>query len=214
MVIYWYGQACFRIQSGDLVIAIDPFSKEIGLTPPRFRADIVLVTHSHYDHSNVESIPASPFLISGPGEYEVGGVYVLGMETFHDKNQGRDRGMNTMYVIEVEGLRLLHMGDFGEEALRSETLDAVGSIDILMIPVGGTYTVDGEGASRIVKQVEPRFVVPMHYKTPGLKINLAGVEEFLKEMGASQKTPEDKFVVKKRDLGEDEKTEVILLKPA
>lgn len=213
MVITWLGQACFKIQSGDLVIVVDPFSKDIGLTPPRFRADLVLVTHGHYDHSNSESLTGDPIIISGPGEYEARGIYIRGIETFHDTASGKERGLNTIYSIELEDMRILHLGDFGENALREETLDSIGDADIVMIPVGGKYTIDGETAAKAAKQLEPRYVIPMHYKIPGLKIGLAGAEEFLKAMGAAKVEAQEKFVVKKKDIGEKEKTEVILLKP-
>lgn len=213
MVITWLGQACFKIQSGELVIVIDPFSKEIGLTPPRFRSDLVLITHGHYDHSNAESLTGDPLVISGPGEYEAKGTYIKGAETFHDAAQGSIRGLNTAYVIQLEDLCLAHLGDFGEKEIRSETLETLGDVDILMIPVGGTYTIDGEKAAEIVKQIEPRIVIPMHYKIPLLKISLSGAENFLKELGAADKEPQEKLVVKKKDLGEEEKTEVVVLKP-
>jgi len=214
MVIQWYGHSCFKLQSGNLVIVIDPFSKEIGLTPPRFRADIVLITHDHYDHAGAQSLTGEPFIISGPGEYEVKGIYVEGIETFHDKSRGRERGMNTVYVIELEDLRVAHLGDFGEGEMRHETLEKIGDIDILLIPVGGTYTIDGKEAARLVKEIEPRFVIPMHYKIPGLAIKLEGPEIFLKEMGAENVEAQDHFTVKKRDIGEEEKTEVVVLKSA
>lgn len=213
MVIQWLGQACFKIQSGDLTVVIDPFSKEIGLTPPRFRSDLVLVTHDHYDHSNTESLTGDPLIIKGPGEYEYRGVYVHGIETYHDTAQGKERGMNTVYKVEIENMRVAHLGDFGEKEMRSETLDALGDVDILLIPVGGKYTIDAETAAKIVKQIEPRFVIPMHYKIPGLKINLDGVENFLKEIGAAKTAAEDRLTIKKKDIGENEKTEVRVLKP-
>lgn len=213
MVIQWYGQSCFKIQSGDLVVVIDPFGKEIGLTPPRFKTDVALVSHSHFDHSNAESLGGEPFLITEPGEYEAKGVYVRGIRTFHDTVEGKERGTNTAYMIQVEDIRIAHLGDFGEQEMREETLEELGDVDILMIPVGGTYTVDGKTAGKIVKQIEPRFVIPMHYKIPGIKVALDGVESFLKEMG-SKVEAQDKFTLKKKDIGEDEKTEVVVLKPA
>ena len=212
MVITWYGQACFKIQSGERVLAIDPFSKEIGLTPPRFRADIALVTHAHYDHSNVETITGDPFVISSPGEYEVKETYIRGLETFHDAHDGKERGKNTIYMIEMEDIRILHMGDFGEKELRDETLDAIGDTDILMIPVGGTYTIDAGAAVKIINQIEPKIVIPMHYKIPRVKADLAGVEVFLKEMGAQSVSPAEKLTLKKKDLPQEGKTEVKVLK--
>lgn len=213
MIITWLGQSCFKLQSGELVVVLDPFSKDIGLTPPRFRADLVLVSHDHYDHSNASALGGEPFLISGPGEYEVKGVYVHGVETFHDKVQGKERGMNTIYNIKMEDLSIVHLGDFGEGEMRDETLEEVGEADILMVPVGGKYTVGAEEAAKIIKQIEPRYVIPMHYKIPELKLDLDGVEKFLKEMG-SKITPQDKLAIKRKDIGEEEKTEVVVLKPA
>lgn len=214
MIITWYGQSCFKVQSGELVLAIDPFSKEIGLTPPRFRADMVLVTHPHFDHANHESLTGDPFLISGPGEFEVQGIYVAGIETYHDQSQGQERGLNTIYRIQTEDVKILHLGDFGESMMRNETLEEVGDVDILLVPVGGKYTLDGETAAKVVKQIEPRFVVPVHYKIPGLKVGLESVEQFLKEMGATKIQPQEKLVLKKKDIGEEGKTEVVVLKPA
>lgn len=213
MVITWYGQACFKLQSGDLVVVIDPFSKEIGLTPPRFRSDVVLVTHQHHDHNNKENLAGEPFVVEGPGEYEARGVYVHGIETFHDDKEGKERGKNTVYKIEVEDMHIAHLGDFGESKMRDATLEQLGDVDILMIPVGGKYTIDAETAADVVKQIEPKLVIPMHYKVSGLKVTLDGVEQFLKEMGASKIEAQEKFTVKKKELGEDEKTRVVVLKP-
>jgi L-ascorbate metabolism protein UlaG (beta-lactamase superfamily) len=212
MIITWLGQACFRIQSGDLTVVIDPYSKDIGLTPPRFKADVVLVTHDHYDHSNAESLAGEPMVIKGPGEYEVKDVYVLGLETFHDDVQGKERGLNTIYKVGIEGMQVAHLGDFGEKEVRDQTLEELGDVDILLIPVGGKFTIDAEGAAKAIKKIEPKIVIPMHYKIPGLKIDLGGVDEFLKEMGTAKIEAQDKLTIKKKDLGEDEKTKVILLK--
>lgn len=211
MIITWYGHSCFKIQSGDLVLATDPFAKDMGLTPPRMRADIVTITHGHFDHNNIESLGGSPFIITGPGEYEVGGVYIRGIETFHDTEQGTSRGLNTVYAIGVENLTIAHFGDFGEDGLRPETADELGNIDILMIPIGGTYTIDAKTAAKIVKQLEPRFVIPMHYAVKGLSFKLDAVDPFLKEMGTSAVEPLEKFTIRKKDIGSGEKTDVVLL---
>lgn len=193
-------------------MVIDPFSKDIGLTPPRFRTDLVLVSHDHYDHSNAAALGGEPFLISGPGEYEVKGIFVHGVETFHDKIQGGERGMNTIYNIKMEDLAIAHLGDFGEGEMRDETLEEVGEVDILMIPVGGKYTIDAGEAVKIIKQIEPRFVIPMHYKIPGLKLDLDGVEKFMKEI-ETKVEPQEKLAIKKKDIGEEEKTEIVVLRP-
>lgn len=215
MIITWYGQACFKIQSSDTVVAIDPYGKEIGLTPPRFQTHIALVTHNHFDHNNVASLGGEPFTVTGPGEFEVRGVYIHGIKTFHDAVQGKERGLNTIYSIDIEGLRVAHFGDFGETEVRADVLEELGNVSVLLLPVGGTYTIDAKTAAKIVKAVEPRFVIPMHYKIPGVKAKLAPVEEFLKEMGATKVQPQEKLVIKKKDIiGEEEKTDVIVLNTA
>ena len=211
MVITWYGQSCFRLQSGDIVGVIDPFSKEIGLTPPRFKADFLVITHEHPDHNNAESIPENPFKVMGPGEYETKGVYIQGVETYHDKQEGKERGLNTVYLIEMEGIRICHLGDFGEEKMRDEILEKIGDVDILLIPVGGKYTIDAEEAAKVVNQIDPRIVIPMHYKIPGLKASIEPIDQFLKEMGIKKVEAEEKLVIKKKDLPE-EGLKVIILK--
>ena len=214
MVIQWYGHSCFKITSGELILVIDPYAKEIGLTPPRFRSDIALVTHGHYDHSNTDALAGEPFLISGPGEYEAKGVGIQGIDSYHDNAQGKERGRNTIYRITMENITLLHLGDFGENEMRDETLEEAGDVDILMIPVGGKYTIDAAAAAKVVKQIEPRIVIPMHYKIPGLTLPLETVDSFLKETGAGKIEPQEKLTLRKKDLSEGEKTRVILLTPA
>lgn len=214
MVITWYGQSCFKIQAGETVLTIDPFDKSIGLTPPRFRADILAITHNHYDHNNKESINGEPFLIDGPGEYEIKGLEILGIESFHDNAEGAKRGKNTIYKIVMDEIRLCHLGDLGQEKLTDKQLQTLGEIDILMIPVGGKYTIAASESIVIINQIEPRIVIPMHYKIPGLKIDIASLSEFLKEFGNKEARPEEKLTLKKKDLPQEEETKLVVLKLA
>ncbi len=212
MVITWYGQSCFKIQSGETILITDPFDKSVGLTPPRGQVNIVTISHHHYDHDNLEPLSAAnPFVIDGPGEYEAKGVNVLGVMAFHDQKEGKEYGVSTAYIIEMEGIKICHLGDIGQTKLSNEQLEIIDGVDILMIPVGGTYTTSGEEAVDLINQVEPKIVIPMHYKIPGLEIKLAGVDEFLKEMGISKKEVVDRLTVKKKELIQEE-IQVVVMK--
>ncbi|MBI4836852.1 MAG: MBL fold metallo-hydrolase [Candidatus Portnoybacteria bacterium] len=210
MVINWYGQSCFKIVTNALTIVTDPFTKNIGLRPPTFAADIVCVSHQHEDHNNVCAIGGRPFIVDGPGEYEIRGISISGIESFHDQKQGQERGLNTIYLIESEEIRLCHLGDFGQDKFSDEQLEALGEADILFIPVGGRVTPDAPIAAALVNQVEPKLIVPMHYKLPDLKIDLDSVDKFLKELGVSKKEPVDKITIKKKIL--PEQTEIVVMK--
>lgn len=214
MIITWYGQACFKIQSGDKTLVLDPFAKSIGLTPPSIQADIVFVTHEHSDHSNIKAIKGDYFFINGPGEYEVKGVKARGIMGFHDNEKGAKRGPNTLYLIEIEGFRILHCGDFGQDSLDDKQLEEIGRVDILMIPVGGFFTIDAKQAVGIINQIEPKIVIPMHYKISKLTITqLESVDNFLKEFGEDDASAQDKLVIKQKDLSpEGEKTKVVVMK--
>ena len=208
MNIIWYGQSCFKLSSSTknsagepIVLITDPFDKSIGLNPPRTSADIVTVNRQHYDHNNTSAIKGDPFIIDGPGEYEIKGI-----PSFCDKKQGTERGSNTIYVIEIDEIRICHLGDLGH-ILTNGQLEKINGIDILMIPVGGTYTISWSEADTVVNQIEPRIVIPMHYQLPGLKIKLDPVDKFCKEMGVSAKETFSKISLKKKDLLQ-EKTEV------
>jgi len=216
MKIAWYGHSCFKLmvrsKNGDrITIITDPFDKSIGLTPPRGSADIVLVSHDHYDHNNVKAIAGEPFVIEGPGEYDIKGIFIKGVYSFHDTSRGAERGANTVYVAETEDMKICHLGDFGENELSSNQLDKIGDVDILMIPVGGIYTINATEAVKIINQIEPRVVIPMHYKIPKLTLKLNGVDKFLEEIGVQKQTTEE-FSIQKKDLtGEEMK--VVVMKP-
>src|SRR2546427_249399 len=137
MTITWYGHSCFRIEAKEGSILIDPFLKEIGLKPPRVKDDIVLVTHQHFDHNNLEGANPEAFVIQNPGEYEKQGIAVRGILSYHDKNRGKERGLNTIYVIKSEDVRICHLGDLGQDKLTDQQVEQIGDVDILMIPVGG-----------------------------------------------------------------------------
>ena len=210
MIIIWYGQACFRIQSGKVSVVIDPFDKSVGLTPPRGEAHMVLVTHNHQDHNNSKAIGGDPFVIDGPGEYEKSGVKVTGIHSFHDDKQGLERGANTIYVVTMEGMHIAHLGDIGQDELSDEQKETLGEVDILMVPVGGVYTIDGGQAASIVNSIAPKIVIPMHYKIPGLSVKLQNADQFLKEFGYEGQ-PVEKLTIKKNDLPQ-ERMEVIVMK--
>lgn len=209
MQIIWKGHSCFHIiiqngKNGQVDLVIDPFEDKIGLKAPKLKADILLITHNHFDHNNksVVSPKASNnvFTIDGPGEYDIKNIFIQGIYSWHDENQGKERGNNCIYKIEAEDLKLCHLGDLGQKELTDNQIEEIGEVDILMVPVGGTYTIDSKGAAKVVSQIEPKIIIPMHYKISKLKIKLDGVEEFLKEMGVKSTNPQDKLSIKKKDL--------------
>ncbi len=214
MTITWYGHSCFKItnQGGHLTIITDPFEARIGLRPPRGAADIVTVSHDHYDHNNINSVSGTPFIIDGPGEHEIKGIRIIGLASFHDQAQGQERGTNTIYLIEVDKIRVCHLGDFGQERLDNGQLETIGQVDVLMIPVGGIYTIGAKEAVKIAEQIEPHLIIPMHFKLPGIKIDLTGLGEFLKEMGLNKKPTVDKLTLKKKDLANKE-MEIVVMRP-
>jgi len=210
MTIFWLGQGAFKIIDKEVIIAIDPYDK-IGIKMSRFQADILLITHDHADHNFREAIKGEPFIIDSQGEYEVKNVFVYGLPAFHDNKQGAERGKITIYIIELEGMKIAHLGDLGQESLTEEQLEELEGVDILLIPVGGTYTIDGAEAVKIINQIQPRIVIPMHYKIPGLtESKLESVEKFLKEFGVAKVEKADKLKISKKDLPQEE-TRVIVL---
>ncbi len=215
MDIYWGGQALIRIKGKHSAVVIDPFDQEYtGLKLPKdLIGDLVLVTHDHQDHnawSGIKSATGQPaMMFDKPGEYEVSGVVVTGVSSFHDNEQGAERGINTIFHIMQDGMNLVHLGDLGQSALTEEQLAQIGSVDILFIPVGGLYTIDAKVASNIVSQLEPSIIIPIHYKIEGLKFDLAGVEGFLKEMGAENVVVQQKLSINKDKLPEE--PEVVVL---
>ena len=215
MQIIWKGQACFFItaamgKQAQVKIVFDPYQESIGLKLPSMEADLVLVSHEHEDHNNAKAIKGDPFVAPSPGEYEVKGVFVKGIPSFHDNSKGKERGKNTIYVVDAEDMRLCHLGDLGQSELTSEQVDQIGEVDVLFVPVGGTYTVDAKEAAHIVSQIEPKLVIPMHYALPKVKIKLAGVDQFLKIMGVKAEEPLQKLSLKPKDLAEDD-TKVVVL---
>ena len=210
MNIIWYGHSCFKIQSKDLVLVTDPFDKSVGLRPPSCRADIVTVSHQHYDHNNTAVIKDNPFIIDGPGEYEIKGVAIWGVSSFHDNCQGAERGTNTIFVIEIEGIRICHLGDLGQDSLVNGQLEKIGAVDILMIPVGGVFTIGWGKANGVISQIEPRIIIPMHYKIPGLNLKIDTLDKFVQERGVSKKEAVGKLSVKKKDLPQEEAETVVM----
>jgi L-ascorbate metabolism protein UlaG (beta-lactamase superfamily) len=216
MQIIWKGQSCFQIitsrdKNNQVTLVVDPFGESIGLRVPKLEADVLLITHDHPDHNNVKAVSNNPFLIQGPGEYEIKGVSIQGIPAFHDSASGKEKGQITMYTIESEGLRVCHLGDLGQKELTDEQVEKIGNVDILLIPTGGVYTISAKEATGVISQIEPRIVIPMHYHIPKLKIKLDGLDKFLKTMGVKSPEVLNKLSIKKKDIVE-EKTEVVILK--
>lgn len=205
MEISFLGQASFKIRSKETTVVTDPFQEAmVGFPFPKTEAEIVTVSHSHEDHSATSQVGGDPFIITGPGEYEVKGILIFGTGCFHDQRNGAERGTNTIYTFEIEGLRLCHLGDLGHK-LTPEQLEELNGIDLLFIPVGGVYTLGPQEAIEVIAQIEPKMVIPMHYKVAGMNptfTQLAQVEDFLKAVG-EEVAPLPKLVVSLDKLPEE-----------
>lgn len=206
MIISYIGHSCFKIQNkvgaDGITVTTDPFDKATGFKVPNFESNIVTVSHDHHDHNNVSSLRGEPFVVKTAGEYDVQGVSIQGVESFHDTNKGEERGVNIMYRIEMDDISIAHLGDLGH-VLNDKQLDVLAGIDILIIPVGGKYTIDAKKAVEVISQIEPRIVIPMHYKVGSSKIDVDGVDKFIKEMGVKP-TEETKLKIAKKDLPQED----------
>ncbi len=216
MIIQYYGHSCFKIITkpsgrgqGDVNIFLDPFDKSIGLRPPQGSADLVLSTHDHFDHNNVSALKGEPIVIDIPGEYSVKGVNIIGIQTFHDEKEGAERGLNTVFILESEDLRICHLGDLGAE-LDAKQLDLIDGVDILMVPIGGKYTINYKKAVDVIKKIEPKIIIPMHYKMKGTTADIDDEKKFCGEIGNCPRVKVPKINIKKKDL-EGKSMETVLM---
>jgi L-ascorbate metabolism protein UlaG (beta-lactamase superfamily) len=212
MDISYLGHASFRIKGRDATLITDPFDpKSVGLKFPKTEADIVTISHGHSDHNFLDNIDSTKMIIDGPGEYEIMDVSVIGIPSYHDDKKGELRGRNTIYVIEMDSLRIAHLGDLGH-ILKEKDIDAMGDIDVLMIPVGGEYTINANQAAEVARSIEAKIIIPMHFQTKGLNpqmfSKLSTEDAFLADLGLPVEK-DKKLKVKSELLGEEQKIVVL-----
>lgn len=214
MVITWFGLSSFKISSGSMTLVTDPFSKEVGLTPPRVTTDIVVISNrENPSYNNQDSLGgSSTFVINGPGEFDVKGLFVRGIAaTGHEKSKVDGFDHTTIYAIRMEDISAGFLGSLNQKELTDQQLQELNAVDILFIPVGGKTVCGAEEALRIVNQIEPSVIIPMHFAQKGIRMNLDKVDVFLKEIG-SKSAPVEKFTTKKSELAAKE-SEVVILSP-
>ena len=189
MKIKWLGHSCFLFtsQKGTRLL-IDPFDETVGYDLPSVPCDVVASTHDHFDHNHFSCVPGSFEKWTTPGSHAFQDISAKGISTFHDPEQGALRGNNIIFVFEIDGLKVCHCGDLGH-SLTPELVQAIGPVDVLLVPVGGVFTVDAQGAKGVVDALKPTVLIPMHYKTPASDMGIGTLDEFLK---VEQDYPQEK----------------------
>ena len=200
------GWSCFRLKGKEVIVLTDPFE---GLREGSLEADIVTVSHEHPGHNCIAAVKGEPKLLHGPGEYEAKGVFIYGLQTFHDAVKGRIRGKNTVFLIELDGIKVCHLGDLGH-VLSAEQVGEISDADVLLVPVGGGPTIGAAEAAELVNLIDPKLVIPMHFRPEGEKSE-AGLKALLQEMALKTLTPVPKLAVTRTSLPLE--TQVILLQP-
>jgi L-ascorbate metabolism protein UlaG (beta-lactamase superfamily) len=210
MDITWLGHSCFKLKGSHATVVTDPYSPEIGYSLGKTSARIVTLSHQHPGHCYAQGIGGDPKpkIVERPGEYEIGDVLIIGIATFHDQEKGAKRGKNTVYLLEIDEISVCHLGDLGH-VLTGEQVEEIDDVDVLLLPVGGVNTINAATAAEVVRQIEPKIVIPMHYKTPSIQMDLDPVDKFLKEIGAKPVEPLAKLSVIKSNLPPT--TQVVLL---
>lgn len=207
MTISWFGLSSFKIIGKDITIITDPFGKTTGLTAVRGAADVVICSNPTLDWcNNFSSISGSPFMVTGPGEYDIKSAFIIGAPA-----ENKELGQNTIYSIEVEGIRIAFLGPIKQSQLTDEQKQTLEGSDIVLVPVGGKQILDFETGAKIATQLEPFIVIPHSYKTAGLDLNLDKLDKFLQEMGGKH-AEEEKLTLKKKDLV-GEQTSLVVLTP-
>ncbi len=209
MELTWYGLSCFRITDrGVATIVTDPYDAKLGLPALKLKGEVVTISHDATGHNYVKGVSGTQHILNGPGEYEIGGVFINGIAS---PRKSVDDTKNTMFVFEYEDISVAHLGDL-DRVLTQNQIDALGQVNVLLIPVGGGNTLTAAQASELVSMIEPNIVVPMHFAQKGLKLDLSEVDRFLKEMGVSDVEEESSLRVTRSGLPE-EGTQVVVLQP-
>jgi L-ascorbate metabolism protein UlaG (beta-lactamase superfamily) len=208
MEITWYGHSCFRLTERNYATVVtDPFdNKKVGYSPLKLKAEIVTISHDAPGHNNSDAVKGTTHTITGAGEFEIGGVFITAVQTGGKK--GKDKVRNTLYVFDYDGITVAHLGDLQEVPTQSE-VEALGSVNVLLIPVGGGSSLNAAKASEVVSLIEPNIVIPMHYSTPASKISLDSLNKFLKEMGLGKTEEQPSLKITRSGLPEE--TKVIVL---
>jgi len=214
MEVTYFGLNAVRLRGREATVMIDPYEPKLGLSPVRLNVQIVIFTHDDPTHFSLQGLAGEPHVVTGAGEFEIKAVAMTGTQTYHDAKKGAERGKNFVYTVEIDDLRICHLGHLGH-ALSEDQLDAIGSkIDVLFVPIGGGSHINASQATEIVNQIEPKLVIPISYKLPGLTLlaqNLEGVEQFAKEMGATDLTPQPKLQITVSPSVEE--TKLLILEP-
>jgi L-ascorbate metabolism protein UlaG (beta-lactamase superfamily) len=215
MYITWLGQSAFKFQdklgADGFTVTTDPFNPDkTGLKMPSFEADIVTISHDHDDHNYLKALRKDPFVIDTAGEFEYKGVYIEGIDSYHDDEKGAKRGSNVIFRFDFSDLSVAHLGDLGH-ILTDKQIERLEGVDVLLVPIGGVYTIDAKKAVEVINQLEPRVVIPMHYQIDGLELpeQLDNLEKFIKELGIAPEY-EEKLKISKKDLPTDATKLVIL----
>jgi len=181
LLIRWHGHSCFEIVDETTIVTDPHDGKSIGIPTPFVSADIILISHDHYDHNSVKTVEKEGTkIITDSRKRNIGDIAIKGFQSFHDEAQGEKRGENIMHKVIVDNISFVHLGDLGH-ILDDKTIETLEQVDILFTPVGGTYTIDSKGAWNIIDRLKPRIVIPMHYKIEGLSLPIATVDEFLEQ---------------------------------
>lgn len=208
MEIIWYGHACFRLKDRLTTVITDPYDKTLGLPLPRPKADIVTISHDVPHHNHTEGLKGEFKVIKGPGEYEIGGIFITGIHLATPKKNTAEVTQNNIYVIYIEDIAVCHLGDLSQVPTQNQVED-LGSIEVLMVPVGGQNTLNAAQAAEVISLIEPYIVIPMHYHLPDLTVKLDPVDKFLKEMGVTKADTVDTLKLTKSGLPEE--TQIVLL---
>jgi len=217
MKIKWYGHAAFLITSDQGVkIITDPyesgaFGGQLTYGQIEDQADIAIISHDHADHNDTKSLPGPPEIVKGKGSKTVKGISIKGISSYHDSSKGSERGDNTIFTFSVDGMKICHLGDLGH-ILSEKELAEIGPVDLLLIPVGGYFTIDPEEATRVAQQIKPKILIPMHFKTKKCGFPIAPVEDFLQGKSNSKRPKASEVALEKTGL--PQQTEILVLEHA